>query len=41
MPEGSDMLFIVHAGGRLEPVTRDVRPTPQPGETVVLLGPAA
>jgi NhaP-type Na+/H+ or K+/H+ antiporter len=41
IPEGADMLFLVHADGQLEPVTRDVRPAPQPGETVVLLGPAA
>jgi NhaP-type Na+/H+ or K+/H+ antiporter len=41
LPEGSDMLFVVHAEGRLEPVTREAQPIAHPGETVVLLGPAA
>jgi len=37
--DGSDLLFVVRGDGHLEPVTRTARPSPQVGETVVLLGP--
>lgn len=39
IPDGYDLLFLVGADGHLEPVTETERPTPHPGETVVLLGP--
>jgi hypothetical protein len=38
VPRGSDLLFVVRGDGHLEPVTRTARPSPRPGETVVLLG---
>jgi NhaP-type Na+/H+ or K+/H+ antiporter len=34
------LLFLVRADGRLAPVTRTGPPEPQPGDTMVLLGPA-
>jgi NhaP-type Na+/H+ or K+/H+ antiporter len=37
--DGSDLLFVVRGDGHLEPATRTARPSPQPGDTVVLLGP--
>jgi NhaP-type Na+/H+ or K+/H+ antiporter len=40
-PAGSDLLFLVRADGRLDPVTRARPPEPQAGDTMVLLGPAA
>jgi NhaP-type Na+/H+ or K+/H+ antiporter len=40
IPAGYDLLFLVHADGRLEPVTGGGLPSPRPGDTVVLLGPA-
>jgi hypothetical protein len=33
------LLFLVRADGQLAPVTRDGPPEPQPGDTMVLLGP--
>ncbi|WP_435270038.1 cation:proton antiporter [Streptomyces sp. 1222.5] len=39
-PPGHDALFVVRAGGTLEPVTEDPSPAPgRQGDTVVLLGP--
>ena len=32
------MLFVIHADGKLEPVTGTAEPLPHAGETVVLLG---
>ncbi len=40
IPAGHDLLFRVRAGGHLVPVTDDGAPTPEPGDAVVLLGPA-
>jgi hypothetical protein len=37
VPDGSDLLFVLRGDGHLEPATRTARPSPQPGETVVLL----
>jgi len=39
VPDGSDLLFVLRADGHLEPTTRTARPSPEPGETVVLLSP--
>jgi len=41
VPAGSDLLFLVRADGRLDPVTRAGPPEPQAGDTMVLLGLAA
>ena len=38
IPAGSDLLFLVRADGRLDPVTRAGPPEPQAGDTMVLLG---
>jgi hypothetical protein len=40
IPTGSDPLFLIHGGRDLRPVTTSDTPTPQPGDTVVVLGPA-
>ncbi len=40
-PDGSDLLFRVRADGRLVPVTRSAAPPPEPGDTLILLGPAS
>ncbi len=40
LPAGHDLLFIVRADGQLTPVTQTSTPTPQPGDTLVSLGPA-
>ncbi len=40
LPAGQDLLFIVRADGQLTPVTQTSTPTPQPGDTLVSLGPA-
>ncbi len=40
VPDGHDLLFVVHADGRLVPMTDHDRPTPEDGDTLVLLGPA-
>jgi NhaP-type Na+/H+ or K+/H+ antiporter len=40
VPDGYDLLFVVHADGRLVPVTDQRRPEPEEGDTLVLLGPA-
>ena len=40
LPAGQDLLFIVRADGQLAPVTQTSTPTPQPGDTLVSLGPA-
>lgn len=39
VPDGSDLLFVLRGDGHLEPATRTARPSPRPGETVVLLSP--
>jgi hypothetical protein len=36
---GSDLLFLIDRGGVLRPVTTSDAPTPEPGDTVVVLGP--
>ena len=36
---GQDLLFVVRADGQLVPVTQTSTPTPQPGDTLVSLGP--
>ncbi|MDV9186794.1 cation:proton antiporter [Streptomyces sp. SR27] len=38
-PPGSDLLFLVRPGGRLDPVTEVGTPLPDPGDTVILLAP--
>ena len=38
---GGDLLFLVRADGRLDPVTQVGPPEPQTGDTTVLLGPSA
>ncbi len=40
-PAGFDLLAVVRADGRLDPMTHDNRPTPEPGDALVVLGPAA
>ncbi|MFF3325649.1 cation:proton antiporter [Streptomyces sp. NPDC002889] len=40
LPPDHDMLFVVRADGRLEPVTEAQKVTPLEDDTVVLLGPA-
>jgi hypothetical protein len=40
VPDGHDVLFVVHADGRLDPITIDRTMVPQAGVTLVLLGPA-
>jgi NhaP-type Na+/H+ or K+/H+ antiporter len=39
LPAGQDLLFVVRADGQLVPVTQTSTPTPQPGDTLVALGP--
>jgi NhaP-type Na+/H+ or K+/H+ antiporter len=39
IPQATDLLFRVNANGTLIPVTLSGRPDPQPGDTLVLLGP--
>ncbi|OIJ64313.1 cation:proton antiporter [Streptomyces mangrovisoli] len=39
VPTGSSLLFVVRHGHRLEPVTEANTPTPEPGDTLVLLAP--
>ena len=39
-PAGADLLFVVRADGQLVAVTQTGTPTPQPGDTLVSLGPA-
>ena len=39
LPAGQDLLFIVRADGQLVPVTQTSTPTPEPGDTLVSLGP--
>ena len=39
-PAGADLLFLVRADGQLAAVTQTGTPTPQPGDTLVSLGPA-
>jgi hypothetical protein len=41
IPAGGDLLFLVRADGRLDPVTQVGPPEPQAGDTMVLLGPPA
>ncbi|MGW2635672.1 cation:proton antiporter [Streptomyces sp. NPDC001348] len=40
-PPGHEPVFLVRAGGRLEPVTGSLVATPAEGDTLVLLGPPA
>ena len=40
LPAGADLLFVVRADGQLVAVTQTGTPTPQPGDTLVSLGPA-
>jgi NhaP-type Na+/H+ or K+/H+ antiporter len=40
LPAAQDLLFIVRADGQLVAVTQTSTPTPQPGDTLVSLGPA-
>jgi NhaP-type Na+/H+ or K+/H+ antiporter len=39
VPAGGDLLFLVRADGQLAAVTHTGAPTPQPGDTLVSLGP--
>ena len=39
LPAGQDLLFVVRADGQLVPVTQTSTPTPEPGDTLVSLGP--
>ena len=39
-PDGGDLLFLVRADGRLDPVTQAGPPESRAGDTLVLLGPA-
>jgi hypothetical protein len=41
IPDGYDLLFVLHDDGHLEPATRSARPSPGAGETLVLLGPGS
>jgi NhaP-type Na+/H+ or K+/H+ antiporter len=41
VPAGHELLFLVRADGRLDPVTESGRPPFRDGDTMVLLGPAA
>jgi hypothetical protein len=38
LAEGAEPLFVVHADGRLDPVTATTAPEPQDGDRLVLLG---
>jgi hypothetical protein len=40
MPTGSDLLFLIDRRGALRPVTTSDAPTPESGDTVVVLGPS-
>jgi hypothetical protein len=40
IPTGSDLLFLIHGGKDLRPVTTSDTPSPEPGDTAVLLGPS-
>jgi NhaP-type Na+/H+ or K+/H+ antiporter len=40
VPAGYELLFVVHADGRLDPATRRDTPAAQPGDTMVLLTPS-
>jgi len=39
IPPGTDLLFLITPEGALHPATTSRRPTPQPGDTLVLLSP--
>jgi NhaP-type Na+/H+ or K+/H+ antiporter len=39
IPPGTDLLFLITPEGTLHPPTKSRLPTPQPGDTLVLLGP--
>jgi hypothetical protein len=39
-PRGTDILFLIDPDGRLTPTTTSRSPAPQPGDTLVLLGPS-
>ncbi len=38
LPGGYELLGLIHQDGKLEPVTETAQPSPQPGDTAVLLG---
>ena len=38
LPPGTDLLFLINPDGALHPATTSRPPTPQPGDTLVLLG---
>ena len=40
VPNSYDLLFVVRADGQLVAVTKHLRPAPERGDTLVLLGPA-
>jgi hypothetical protein len=40
VPAGHDLLFVVQRDGQLTAVTEHTRPTPSPGDTLILLTPA-
>jgi len=37
VPDGGQQLFVVRAGGQLDPFTHSARPQPEPGDAMVLL----
>ncbi len=39
IPDGSDLLFVLRHDGHLDPATQVAQPSPEAGETLVLLGP--
>jgi NhaP-type Na+/H+ or K+/H+ antiporter len=41
LPDGNDPLFLIDRDGHLKPVTTSRAPTAEPGDTIVVLGPAA
>jgi hypothetical protein len=40
IPPATDLLFLVNPEGTLIPVTTSRTPDPQPGDTLILLGPS-
>jgi hypothetical protein len=39
VPPGYDLLLVVRSNGRLDPVTQEDRPSPEPGDVLVVLAP--
>ena len=39
VPSGYDLLLVVRANGRIEPVSQEIRPAPAEGDVLVVLGP--